>query len=83
MEQYIKQDICIGENISKARIALKLSQEQLAAKLQTDYCDITRGTIAKIEVGLRHIKVSELRAISKTLNISYDLLIDGFDITRN
>lgn len=79
MEQYIKQDVCIGENIAKARIALNLSQEQLTAKLQTVDCDITRGTIAKVEVGIRHIKVSELRAISKVLKVSYKYLIDGIE----
>lgn len=79
MEQYIKQDVCIGENIARARVASNLSQEQLMAKLQTVDCDISRGTLAKIEVGIRHIKVTELRAITKILKVSYQFLIDGAD----
>jgi len=44
----------VGINIQKARIKNKLTQEQLAAKLQVAGCDITRGALAKIEVGQRH-----------------------------
>jgi len=77
MALYFKQENEVGLNIAKARIAMGLSQEQLAARLQVNGCDITRGTVAKIEVGLRHIKASELRALSKALNVSYEYLIDG------
>ena len=81
VEQSLKQDLNIsdniGGNIAKSRAMSNMSQEQLAAKLQTAGCDISRGTIAKIEVGIRHIKISELRTITKVLNTSYDFLIDG------
>ena len=79
MTQSENDDNSVGANIKKARALLNLSQEQLAAKLQTGGCDISRGTLAKIEVGIRQIKVSELSAISGVLGVSYEFLIDGPD----
>lgn len=61
--QNIKSDSVIGENIRKARNLANLTQEQLAAKLQIVNCDISRGTLAKIEAGIRHISVEEINAI--------------------
>ena len=75
-----KHEMCIGANLKKVRALSDLTQEQLAAKLQTHGCDISRGTLAKIEAGVRHIKVAELRAIAKVLGVSYEFLIDGPDI---
>lgn len=70
--QNIKSDSVIGENIRKARNLANLTQEQLAAKLQIVNCDISRGTLAKIEAGIRHISVEEINAIKEVLNMSYD-----------
>ena len=75
MGQYIranKIDKIIGENIRKYRNAKSLTQEQLAAQLQVCGCDISRGTVAKIEAGMRHISVDELTALKSILQISYD-----------
>lgn len=70
--QNIKSDSVIGENIRKARNLANLTQEQLAAKLQIVNCDISRGTLAKIEAGIRHVTVDEINAIKEVLNMSYD-----------
>ena len=72
LAQSIKSDKSIGENIRKARNALNLTQEQLVAKLQILECDISRGTLAKIEAGIRHISVEEIKAIREALNMSYE-----------
>ncbi len=72
LEQNIKSDSVIGENIRKARNLANLTQEQLAAKLQIVNCDISRGTLAKIEAGIRHISVEEINAIKEVLNMSYE-----------
>ena len=77
MEQKINQDAFIGKNIKDARVAAELSQEQLTAKLQTLGCDISRGTLAKTEVGIRHIKASEIKVIKQILNIEYDDIFKG------
>lgn len=72
MEQGIKADEKIGSNIQKARKAKNLTQEQLSAKLQTYGCDISRGTLAKIKAGIRHISAEELKALKTALFVSYD-----------
>lgn len=72
MAQSIKFDKIIGDNIRKARNAKNMTQEELAAKLQVINCDISRGTLAKIEAGIRHISVEELNAIKEVLLMSYD-----------
>ena len=76
--QNIKSDKIIGENIRKARNAMNMTQEALAAKLQILNCDISRGTLAKIEAGIRHISVGELNAMKDALNMEYeDFFADG------
>ena len=72
MGQGIKSDKIIGKNIRKCRNTRGMTQEQLSAQLQVRGCDISRGTLAKIEAGIRHISVEELNAIKAVLDISYD-----------
>ena len=72
MSQNIKADKTIGRNISKWRSARGMTQEELSAQLQIRGCDISRGTLAKIEAGIRHISVEELNAIKAVLDIAYD-----------
>ena len=77
MEQKIKQDFRIGENIRKIRKALGLGQTDLVRILQIDGCDMTRECLVKIERCTQHIQASQLHAIKKALNTSYEALIDG------
>ncbi len=66
----------IGEKIKSLRIKANLTQEQLAAKLQLNGCDITRSAVAKIEVGQRHIYADEIILIAKILNVTYNQILD-------
>ncbi len=52
-----------------------MTQEQLAAQLQVCGCDISRGTLAKIEAGIRHISVKELNAVKAVLQVKYEELL--------
>lgn len=70
--QNIKSDKIIGRNIQKARNAMDMTQEGLAAKLQILNCDISRGTLAKIEAGIRNISVEEINAIKEVLHMKYE-----------
>ena len=79
MEQKIKQNDWIGENIRKIRKAKGLGQTDLVRMLQIDGCDMTRECLVKIERCTQHIQVSQLRAIRKALNTSYGALIDGVE----
>ena len=82
MEQKIKQNDRIGENIRKIRKSKGLGQTDLVRMLQIDGCDITRECLVKIERCTQHIQVSQLRAIRKALDTSYDALIDGVEETK-
>lgn len=77
MEQKIKQDLRIGANIRKVRKAQNLGQTDLVRMLQLDGCDMTRECLVKIERCTQHIQASQLQAIRKALNTTYDVLIDG------
>ena len=72
MEQTVKADRNIGENIRAARKKKGLTQECLAVQMQLQGCDISRGTLAKIEAGIRHISVEELNAFRIILDMAYD-----------
>jgi transcriptional regulator with XRE-family HTH domain len=75
MEQNLKSDKTLGKNIRKWRNAKGMTQEQLSAQLQVRGCDLSRGALAKIEAGIRHISVEELGAIKTVLHVTYgDLL---------
>lgn len=61
----------IAKNIAKFRKQKKLSQTQLAIKL-----NISREHIAKIETGLRHPSLPLVIDIAETLNIETKDLFD-------
>ena len=82
MEQKIKQNDRIGENIRKIRKAKGLGQTDLVRMLQIDGCDMTRECLVKIERCTQHIQVSQLRAIRKALDTTYNALIDGIEETK-
>ena len=69
MQTIIKNPI--GNKIKAARKNLGLTQDQVSARLQTEGCDISRGTLAKIEIGIRKLKASEVSAFVKVLNLDY------------
>ena len=82
MEQKIKQNDRIGKNIRRIRKAKGLGQTDLVRMLQIDGCDMTRECLVKIERCTQHIQVSQLRAIRRALDTSYDALIDGVEETK-
>lgn len=65
----------VGQRIRHLREERGLTQEQLAARLQVQGCDVTRSALAKIEVGQRHIYVAELRCLREALGTTYDALL--------
>lgn len=76
MEQDRDFDIRLSRKIRERRLILKLTQEQLAARMQTQGCDLTRSAIAKIEVGQRRISCRELKYLCIALGMSYSLMLD-------
>ncbi len=62
----------IGNNIRNIREQKKMTQDELAAKLQLAGCDITRSAVAKIEVGQRHLYPDEILLIKQILSTDFD-----------
>lgn len=67
----------IGKNIKRIREDIHMTQDVLAAKLQLRGCDITRSSIAKIEVGQRHIYPDEIMLIKEILNTDFEVIFYG------
>ena len=67
----------IGLSVRTIRIAQKISQEELSARLQIRGCDITRSALAKIEVGQRHLYPDELLQLKEILGVSFDDIFYG------
>jgi len=76
----IRQDINMGNNIRDLRNKRKMTQEQVAAKLQTLGCDISRSVYSRYETGELNIRVSELIALKEILACQYDDFFDGLKI---
>ena len=69
----------VGNNIRQIRENKKMTQETLAAKLQLAGCDITRSSIAKIEVGQRHLYPDEIILIKEILETDFDKIFYGIN----
>lgn len=64
-----KKNIC-GPRIHEARRARKLTQSDLAAKLQLAGVIMERDSISRIEIGTRFVADYELREIAKILRVT-------------
>ena len=51
-----------------------LTQEALAAQLQTRGCDITRTMVAQIETGYRTVSIYEIDKLTEVLKTDYNAL---------
>ena len=69
-----KKNIC-GERIHEARCKLRLTQNDLAAKMQVNGITIERDSISRIEIGTRFVADYELRELSKILNVDVAWLL--------
>ena len=77
MEQKIRRDLNMGDNLRRLRISSGFSQEKLCAQLQLKGCDIGRTTYAKYEAGELNIRASVIVALKDIYNCSYDDFFSG------
>ena len=68
----------IGGNVRQLRRNAKLTQEQLAARLQVAGYEFDRLTIVRIEAGNRFIADYEVKALATVLNVNIEKLYDEF-----
>lgn len=79
MEQKIRRDRNMGDNLRRLRSDAGLSQEKLCAELQRRGCDIGRTTYAKYEAGELNIRASVIIELRKIYKCSYDEFFVGLD----
>ena len=79
MEQKIRRDRNMGDNLRKLRLDHDISQEKLCAELQRRGCDIGRSTYAKYEAGELNIRASVIVTLKKIYNCSYDDFFSGLE----
>lgn len=79
MEQKIRRDRNMGDNLRRLRIDKGISQEKLCAELQRRGCDIGRTTYAKYEAGELNIRASVIIELRKIYNCTFDDFFVGLD----
>ena len=62
----------VGPQIRKARYQLGFSQEQLAARCQLLGLDISRSSLAQIEIRVRFVSDEELLVLASVLSVATD-----------
>ena len=79
MEQKLRRDRNMGDNLRKLRIGHDLSQEKLCAKLQLYGCDIGRTTYAKYEAGELNIRIRVLLALKNIYACTWEDFFEGLE----
>ena len=64
-----------GDRIREARQKKRMSQTDLAARMQVEGILIERDSISRIEIGTRLVPDYELPVFSKVLNVSVNWLL--------
>ena len=72
---YGRRNIC-GERVRMARLSKRISQETLAAKMQTLGVSIAQDAISNIEAGRRLVMDYELRAFATVLQVPIEELLE-------
>lgn len=69
-----RNNLC-GRVVAQRRIEMKLSQRELADRLQLHGLDVDKNAVQRIEAGKRFVIDIELVVIAKVLDIDLDKLL--------
>lgn len=72
-----------GNRIHQARAAMRLSQSELAARMQVNGVIIEREAVSKIETGDRFVTDYELMIFARVLGVSVDWLLQPRQTEKN
>ena len=75
-----RNNLC-GETVTRLRVAMGISQHQLADLLQLDGLEIDKNAIHRIEAGKRFVTDIELVFLARVLRVSYTDLLGDPDST--
>ena len=65
-----------GDKIREARLKQRLSQSDLAAKVQIAGVTLERDSISRIEIGTRFVTDYELKIFAKVLHVNVEWLLE-------
>ena len=68
-------NVC-GKNIARLRTELRISQRELADRMQLVGIDIDKNAIQRIECGKRFVTDIEIIAFAKIFSVSFDVLLN-------
>lgn len=72
------KNIC-GDRVREARVKQRITQEDLAARLQVSGINIERNSISRLETGDRFVSDFELLVLSRILKVSVMWLLGEDD----
>lgn len=70
-----KKNLC-GDRIREVRLKERLSQSDLAAKIQIEGVTLERDSISRIEIGTRFVTDYELKKFAKVLKVNVEWLLE-------
>ena len=70
-----RKNLC-GERIRLARLKARITQSELAARLQVEGVLLERDSISRIEIGTRFVTDYELKVIAKILKVEVEWLLE-------
>ena len=71
-----RKNLC-GDRVREARARQKITQTDLAARLQVEGIVLERDSISRIEIGTRFVADFELVILAKVLGVSLEWLTSG------
>ncbi|MBQ9151398.1 MAG: helix-turn-helix transcriptional regulator [Clostridia bacterium] len=69
-----KKNVC-GDRVHEARCKLRLTQSDLAARLQLSGIIMERDSVSRIEIGTRFVADYELRELAGILGVTVNWLL--------
>ena len=66
-----------GNRIREVRLRRRLTQEELAAKMQLEGVLLERDSVSRIEIGTRFVSDYELLAFAEVLGVPANWLLSG------
>lgn len=67
-------NVC-GKNVARFRLEMKISQRELADRLQLVGLDIDKNAIQRIECGKRFVTDIEIIAFTKVFDVTFEQLL--------
>ena len=69
-----RKNVC-GNRIYEARVRQRLTQQDLAAKMQVEGVSLERDSVSRIKIGTRFVADYEVLTFSKVLGVTVDWLL--------